>query len=420
MRTMFGLDFGTTNSTLSLASSNGPTSVLDVDHLGSRARQVLRSTIFFDNSGRISVGEEAIEQYIADYTAGRFMRSVKTLLPSRSFTGTTVRTKTYQADDLASIIIKAIKERGEKAIGAECDAVVLGRPVVFSEDTTLDKMAEDRLLSAARKAGFKDIHLQYEPVGAALVFEHAFPSDREQNVLVGDFGGGTSDFVIMRVGGNRKVGRDRREDILSLGGVYIGGDTFDSLLMWEKMAKHFGRGIKYRSMEGRWHEMPSYIMSQLKQWHLIPQLRERKTREAIRQVRKTADDPKPIINLEHLVDDNSGIVLFRAVEQAKFILTNRTTAEIDFDDIREPVTRDEFEGIIRESCERIERCVTEVLHKARLKPHDIDKVFVTGGTSYIPYVRHMFTKTFGAPKICEQDAFTSVGYGLGLDATTFL
>jgi len=417
---IFGLDFGTTNSTLSLSSSGGDTSVLDVDVSEGMAKKILRSVVFFENEGGILVGESAIQAYIADFTAGRFMRSVKTLLPSRSFTGTTICSKTYQADDLAGEVMRAIKERGEACIGEACDAVVIGRPVIFSEDTETDRLAEERLLSAAQKAGFKDIRLQYEPVAAALVFERFFPSREEQTVMVGDFGGGTSDFVIMRVGGDRAKQKNRRDDILSLGGLYVGGDSFDSLLMWEKMARHLGRGVRFRSMEGRWHDMPANILNQLRQWHLISQLRERKTRESIRDIKKTADNPALVANLERLVDDNSGIVLFRSVEQTKFDLTDKQTSEIHFEGLCEPVTRGEFEATIQNSCDQIERCVDEVLRKASFKPKNIDRVFLTGGTSNIPFVRQMFQRQFGAAKICGQDVFTSVGYGLGLDASNSL
>lgn len=425
---VFGLDFGTTNSTLSMMCGGG-VSVLDVDIVQGKPQQTLSSAIFFDiETGCVFVGEKAIQHYVVDHMAGRFMRSVKTLLPSKVFTGTTIMGTTnmgvtiiprrYQADDLVAIIIREIKKRGENQVGHEVDSVVLGRPVIFSEDEDIDRMAQERLLSAAHKAGFKHIQLQYEPVGAALAFEKAFPSDKEEVVFVGDFGGGTSDFTIMKVGGDLRTKYNRRNDILGLGGAYIGGDSFDSLLMWEKMARYFGRGVTWRIGE-KTMPIPAYIVSALRQWHLISLLRELKTRETICQIRRTADRPEIIRNLENLVDDNTGIELFRSVEQAKCMLTDAESTMITFEHITEHITRPEFEAAIIESCDKIEECAAGILRQANLTPHNIDHVFLTGGTSRVPLVRRTFIRMFGAEKIREQDAFTSVGYGLGLSATSF-
>src|SRR5512133_3502359 len=228
----------------------------------------MRSVLYFSEDDEIYVGKEAILQYVADGAAGRFMQSIKTFLPNTSFDSTEVFGKRYAIDDLVAIILRRLKARGEEYVGGPVESVVLGRPVVFSADRSKDAVAQERLERAARKAGFKNIWFQYEPVAAALAFEETLASGQERIVFIGDFGGGTSDFSVIRVKGGAFDRSDRRSDVLALGGLYVAGDKFDSQIMWDKVAHHFGRYARYQSMgKEQWHDIPRSIISTLCQWH---------------------------------------------------------------------------------------------------------------------------------------------------------
>jgi hypothetical chaperone protein len=304
------------------------------------------------------------------------------------------------------------------------DSVVLGRPVVFSEDPEKDSLAQTRLETAARKAGFRKIWFQFEPVAAALAYEESLPAGAEKIVLIGDFGGGTSDFTVIRVKGGAFARGDRRGDVLSLGGVYIAGDKFDSQIMWDKVAKYFGRGVKYKGMgKEDLFDIPHSIIHTLCQWHRIPLLRARKTREQIRLIKNSATDRMAIEHLEHLISDNYGFFLFQSIERAKCELSHGELTDIRFDErglsIRECITRAEFEAINAENFTRIAHCIDEVVAKSGLTCKQIDTVFLTGGTSRIPIVRELFTKRFGADRLEDRDAFTSVVHGLGTSSPLF-
>ncbi len=200
---IFGIDFGTTNSALAV-NVNGHVRVVDVDPFNALG-STLKSVLYFDPDEKaFFVGQEAIDNYIENDGYGRFMQSIKAFLPDESFHSTEIRGKYYQLDDLIAIILKKLKSEGEKYIDAVVDSVVLGRPVFFSEDKDKDKLAEERLKSAARKAGFKHIHMQYEPIAAALSYENSLSPGEEKIIFIGDFGGGTSDFTIMKVKGGQK------------------------------------------------------------------------------------------------------------------------------------------------------------------------------------------------------------------------
>jgi hypothetical chaperone protein len=423
MSTLYGLDFGTTNSALAV-NRNGKVEIVDIDEFNS-AGKTMRSVLFFDEGRNIYVGQEAISRYIEEVSYGRYMQSIKAFLPDRTFESTEIYGKTYKIEDLVSIILQRMKSKGDEYVGESTEDVVLGRPAVFSSDPEKDRFAEKRLRTAAEKAGFKNIYFQPEPIAAALAFEASLKNGEERVVLVGDFGGGTSDFTVITLrGGKMQPGSDRRKDILSVGGVYIGGDTFDSRIMWEKVAPYFGRDVKIKFvMENHWQTMPPLI-NKLQSWHLIPQLRERSTRESIRKLKVLADRKDLIENLENLIDDNYGFMLFQAIEKAKCELSSQEETMIFYKEfsliIREQIARLEFEEMIKEDVEKIRTCVKNALNDAGASADDIDIVFLTGGSSNIPYIKRVFEDLFGQQKIRRTDVFTSVAYGLGISASQYL
>jgi hypothetical chaperone protein len=422
MQIVFGVDFGTTNSALSIYR-NGNIDIVNIDELGANP-SLMRSVLYFNEDDEIFAGQEAIDNYVSEGAAGRFMQSIKNFLPNRSFEGTEVFGKKYGIEDLVAIILRKIKAKGEAFVGCPVDSVVLGRPVVFSEDPEKDALAQTRLEQAARKAGFRQIFFQFEPVAAALSYEESLPAGAEKLVLIGDFGGGTSDFSVIRVKGGAFDRSDRRSDVLSIGGVYTAGDKFDSQIMWEKIARYFGRGVKYKGMgKDELFDIPHSIIYTLCQWHRIPLLRARKTREQIRLIKNAATDRKPIENLEHLISDNYGFFLFRCIEKAKCELSQLDRSVVRFSErelsIAEEITRAEFEAINAANVARIAGCIDEVIGKSGIPHSRIDTVFLTGGTSRIPFIRTLFEERFGPEKLEQRDAFTSVVHGLGASVPLF-
>ena len=170
-------------------------------------------------------------------------------------------------------------------------------------------------------------------------------------------------------------------------------------------------------------DIPHSIIYTLCQWHRIPLLRTRKTREQIRVIKNAATDRGAIENLEHLISDNFGFFLFHSIEKAKCELSQADLTKVYFKErdlsIGEEITRDEFESINRGNFARIARCVDEVVASSGLAHDGIDTVFLTGGTSRIPLIRSIFEKRFGAEKLAKRDAFTSVVHGLGASVPLF-
>jgi hypothetical chaperone protein len=418
---VYGIDFGTSNSAVAVLGKDGQSNVLRIGNVGSG--KTIRSAIFFPTSHKneVFVGNLAVSEYVKSGMKGRFLQSVKTILADDSFTGTDIQGFGFLGpDDLASIIIRSLKKSADELLGVDVRRLVLGRPAKFSNDAKIDSMAEQRLHIAAVKAGFEEISFQLEPIAAALHYESSL--EKEKLVLVADIGGGTSDFTIMKLSPNKASHSDRRSDILSSGGVYVGGDDFSSDIMWNKLVKYFGHGSSFSSY-GRSLPFPIHILSQICRWENIGFMKNRRMNSDLQTFRNTSNSPESIIRLQSLINEDLGYSLFCAIEKAKIALSDKQQDAIVFQEsvinIAEKITRLEFEMFIQKRLEKISFTVDEAVCSANINPDDVDAVFMTGGSSLVPAMRSMFSEKFGEEKIVSSDFFTSVASGLALSSRLF-
>jgi hypothetical chaperone protein len=403
-----GLDFGTSNSAVALPDGR----VLTVDPRA-ELPQLFRSVLFFpEEETSTFVAAEAIERYLEE-GAGRFIQSVKSWLPSKGFHATQIRNRPYKLEDLVALLLRTLKSRAEAEVGAPLSRVVLGRPAVFSPDPELDALAQERLLRAATLAGFEQVELLIEPIAAALAYEATLT--RDEQVLIGDFGAGTSDFTLMRLGPSYRDRPSRKEDVVASSGVRIGGDNFDSAIMRHKLLPRFGAGSHYFLGDKRL-SMPQHIQSKLLTWHEMSFIREKSTQGLLEQMLETSEAPKAMEALHDLVMYNLGYQLFRAIERTKVTLSSEDEAWVDFDEERihlyERVTRADFEVFCQPLLEGLEQTVSKIFNGS-VRTDEVSAVFLTGGTSYIPAVRALFARRFGEDRLRTGDAFTSVVSGLG-------
>lgn len=423
MDTFFGLDFGTSNSTLSV-NIDGKVRLLEIDK-ANQNQFSLKSVLYFDEEARIfTFGQDAVNAYIENDAFGRYIQSIKSFLPDRLFTSTDIAGRSYEITDLVAVILREIKKRGEAIIGQEVQKVVLGRPVVFSINSEADALAEKRLLIAAEKAGFSEVIFQQEPVAAAIACVHKIDCTEEKIILIGDFGGGTSDFAVVRMLSST-IDQEKIGEVLSVSGVHVGGNDFDSQIMWDKVTKYFGRFAKIRSMggiitgSGDGITMPSGIMQELCQWHKIPRLRNPKMLKTISEYRYLVEprDKGLIENLKNLIEDNYGYMLFRAIESAKIALSSQDLANISFKErkliIDEDLSRLDFEEMLVTFVAEINASINQALIDAGINSSDVGIVSLTGGSSLVSCIGKIFSSKFGEDKILRSDAFTSVAFGLG-------
>jgi hypothetical chaperone protein len=419
MQPVVGLDFGTTNSAIAVAEQGREATLARFGDATS-----FRSILYFPHRDRSSqvvaetkAGPDAINSYLDADTKGRLILSVKSYLTSRLFTTTQINSRYYSLEDLIAIILRQLRSSVLEQFNIEATSVVLGRPVRFAggDSEADEQLALDRLRAAAGLAGFSEVSFEFEPVAAAYQYETQL--DHDELVLIGDFGGGTSDFTLAQLGPGRK--REGRNPVMGTSGVAIAGDTFDSRIMMNLVAPKLGLGSNYISL-GKELPVPVWIFSQLSSWHRTFLLKEPKTMAVLREVKNQASEPGKVKALIQIITDNLGYELYRAVEQTKVNLTANEKADFVFTHaaifLEDTLERWRFESWLQPDIQAIANCVKSLFTKYGVNYNDVGSVFLTGGSSFVPYVRRFFAKTFGAEKLRGGEELTTVAKGLALRA----
>lgn len=436
-----GVDFGTTNS--SVAIYDGDTlHALIADSVNDNP-YVMPSLIYIDRKKRVTVGAKAAKLYLKDETGrqvrwrqreagefevtvasfegdpidyiqqvnvlvdegakGRLLQSIKTALFNQRYEGTQVFETYYRIDNLIAIVLGHLKQVAEKALKTSIEQIVLGRPVRFSHNPSADSRAEAILLKAAYLAGFKDVQFQFEPVGVTHLFHRSSPERR--TALVFDFGGGTLDLTVARVGSTIDP------EILAIGGALIGGDDLDRRIM-ESLLPYFGAGDDTR--------LAPEMIDRLRAWQTMPELSQPLNLERIRNLRKTSPDPTPFMALETLVTHNLGYKLFTEIERVKKQLSVDTSARLQFDyeaiHIDQNITRRRFEKMINDEVVAIRDGIYDVLKRANIQAHEVDVVLRTGGSSLIPVFYELLADIFDEEKLHDIDPLVSVVGGFAVRA----
>ena len=423
----FGIDFGTTNSSMALASGDSKVQLASFSLRGEETAS-FRSVLYLEpkkKSGGAQrkhswSGPAAIEHYLEAEEKGRLIQSLKSYLSSRTLTGTEVFGRRYTLEELISRILSDLREEAERQFGRPIRHAMVGRPVRFvgAETDDDDAYAVSRLREAFRLAGFEHVDFEMEPVAAAYAYESTL--DHDELILIGDFGGGTSDFSLLQVGpGVRRRGR-RAQDLLGNSGLGLAGDAFDARIVRKLVSPALGSNSHARSLNKILPAVPAWIYANLERWHSLSFLRTRNVTEILKSAHLRALEPEKIEALITLVEEDLGYQLHQAVQRMKFELSRSENAEFRFHDgsmdLCIPVVRSDFEVWIKEELESIECCVDSLLTASGISSSEVDRVFLTGGSSFVPAVRRIFASRFGESRIRTGGEFTSVAHGLALCA----
>jgi hypothetical chaperone protein len=420
-----GIDFGTTNSSIACASGTDRVLLAKFPYLGSLT-DAYRSLLYLQHEKEGGVnklkswsGPEGIEHYLSADTKGRLIQSLKSFLSSRNLQSTEVFGRRYKLEDLIARILRDLREQAEHQFGIKIRSAVVGRPVHFvgAENQEDDSYAEGRLRSAYELAGYESVVFDMEPVAAAHYYESML--DHDELILIGDFGGGTSDFSLVYVGPTvRRRGR-APGDIVGNAGVGIAGDSFDAKIIKHLVSPALGAGSQLRSL-GKILTVPNWVYIRLERWHHLSLLRAKDVLNMLRGVHAQSLEPEKIAALIHFIMEDLGFHLHRAVQKVKVDLSNDPVATFQFSDgfvdLKAEVERASFEKWISEELGQIAQCVDSLLSSSGILPHDVDMVFLTGGSSFVPAVRKIFETRFGEKRIRGGNEFTSVARGLALKA----
>lgn len=411
-----GIDFGTTNSVLSVCDDAGIVRTATYP-VGTKHIDTFRTALCFWSEGahtHIAAGPYAIEEYLKDTEESRFVQSIKSYLASTTFTDTRIFGTRYTLEDLIALFLKKLWALAVADLDLDPSPsayrVVSGRPVNFAGNNPDNHFAETRLAKAYTQAGFKDVSFAYEPEGAAYYFAHTL----RQNacIVVADFGGGTSDFSVVDC--THKNGHVTLTPIAH-SGVGVAGDILDFRLIDHVVSPALGKDSRYQSF-GKWLDMPISYYRSFAAWHLLSMIKTPKLLREIADIARTSDAPDRVMNLHKMIDRELGYMLYRTVAETKAALSIADESVFKFNEqgivLEKRVRRKDFEKWIKGDVDRMASALDEAMVRAGLAPAEIDKIFMTGGTSFVPAIRAMIADRFGNDKIASGGEFTSVCEGL--------
>jgi hypothetical chaperone protein len=410
-----GVDFGTTNTVVATLDAEGEASLVRFT-APEGATATFRSTLSFhadplEATRRIvEAGPWAIEAYLEEPLETRFIQSFKSYAASPLFQETRILGRRFAFEDLLAAFLLQLRGRGGAALEATNVPCIIGRPVSFAGLRPDANLALRRYSEAFARLGFADLRFAYEPVAAAFFFARKLAADA--TVLVGDFGGGTSDFSIVRF---RREGGRLRSTALANAGVGLAGDAFDYRIIDNLVSPALGKGSRYRAFDNVL-PIPNRYYTAFARWEQLALLRASRDMRDIRALVRSAEAPEKIAALVEVLDLNLGYRLYQAVSSLKEALSQRSEAEFAFEagslSIRRQVARSQYESWIAPELAAISRAVDEALSRAGLGPPDLDRVFLTGGSAFTPAVRALFAERFGPERIEGGAELVSIASGL--------
>jgi hypothetical chaperone protein len=403
-----GIDFGTTNTAVGIAEGE-TVRLAQLPGRGGGAASTWRTVLFFEADGPVRAGAPAVERFIEVEGDGRLVQSIKSHLASASFSRTMILGKAFTIEALVATYLRGLRAASDVDLGARA---VVGRPVRYwgARDAEDEARALARMRAALGMAGFSEVVFEYEPVAAAL--RYASTLDHEELILVADFGGGTSDFSLAR------VGSPHGSVMLGTEGVAIGGDSFDARVIDARVSPELGLGTSYRDEMGALTPVPSALFGKLRRWHHLSFLKEPATLRLLERIERGTTVPARIERLLRLVRDELALPLHGAVERSKVELSTTASGRLKFFELDLDVALDraDFDRWIAGELDTIDATVTRVLEQAGVAAGEVDAVFATGGSSLVPAVRERLAARFGASKLKGGEELTSVAWGLAARA----
>ncbi|WP_296103905.1 Hsp70 family protein [uncultured Agrobacterium sp.] len=418
MTRTLGLDFGTTNTVMALSDTGTTSHSMRFTSSAGTTDSMRTALSFMKDKGlgaaalQVEAGQAAIQQFIDHPGECRFLQSIKTFAASSLFQGTLVYAKRQSFEDLMEVFLRKLKTYAGDEWKDVVSTVIAGRPVRFAGSNPDEALALARYNEALTRAGFPQIHYVYEPVAAAYYFAQSLKKDA--NVLVADFGGGTTDYSLIRF--EKQAGQLSATPI-GHSGVGVAGDHFDFRMIDNLVSPEIGKGSKFKSFD-KVLDVPSGYYVNFGRWNQLSIFKTSREFADLKSLLRSALEPEKLELFVELVEHDEGYPLYQAISSTKMALSSQEEAEFNFAPLgaagRKMVKRSDFDRWIADDLAKIEEALDEVLTKTNTTPQSIDKVFLTGGTSFVPAVRQLFTRRFDADKIESGGELLSIAHGLAM------
>ncbi len=369
MEKVIGIDLGTTNSCVAILEAGKPVVITN-----SEGGRTTPSSVGFGKGGERLVGELAKRQAVTNaentvYSIKRFMggrwdetTSERSRVPYKCVRGRDdtvdlqIRGRTYTPQEISAMILQKLKQDAESSLGATVKQAVITVPAYFTD------AQRQATKDAGMIAGLEVLRIINEPTAAALAYG-LDKLEQEQQILVFDLGGGTFDVSILQLGDGVF------EVKATSGNTHLGGDDFDNCLV-------------------------NWLISSFQEQEKIDLSLDKM---ALQRLREAAEKAK--IELSSMGSTWVNLPFITADE------TGPKHLEME-------LTRAKFEQMVSHLIESTIEPMTQALKDCDLKPSDIDRIILVGGSTRIPAVQEAVQKFFGG-KTTERSVNPDEAVALG-------
>ncbi|OBT16360.1 molecular chaperone [Vibrio sp. UCD-FRSSP16_10] len=353
-------------------------------------------------------GQAALDLYLQDPKDVYYIKSPKSFLGARGLRDAQLAF----FEDLVCAMMENVKSQAEQSLGKTLTDTVIGRPVNFlgrgGEES--NQQAQDILLRAASRAGFKNIEFQFEPVAAGLDYESTLHTDK--NVLVVDIGGGTTDCSMIQMGPSWFGKSDRKQTLLGHTGQLVGGNDLDIHIAYKQFMTELGRGSRKQSgleipISQFWHSILINNVQAQRDFYAKENL------AVLKQLQREALEPAKLARMLEVHQGALGYSIVSEAEQTKIALCENSDylAQLRLlsETVEIPVLQQEMERAIEVPKEKITKLVLEAVQQSQITP---DVVFMTGGSARSRVLQQAVKSVLPNVPIVSGNYFGSVTAGL--------
>ena len=317
---------------------------------------ILPSCVGLDELGQVVVGHQARNQYAV--APERTVLSVKRLMGSE--TKVPMGAEQYAPQEISAFILKALKERASRALGRPVSKAVITVPAYFTD------AQRQATREAGEIAGLEVVRIINEPTAAALSYESS--SEGHRKILVYDLGGGTFDVSVVSIEAGVV------EVLASTGDNRLGGDDFDQVLR-ERLNVHLETELG------------------------LADVRQNRLLQA--RLQRAAEGAK--IELSHQP--------YTRVEEDHIASVNGEALHLSYE-----LSRADFEHALEEPLARTMQAVTGALNDADVRPSQLDRILLVGGSTRIPRIAQLLAERLGQEPHGGVDPDLCVALGAAVQA----
>jgi len=357
MAKVIGIDLGTSNSAAAVMEGGRPVIIPSAEGAGVASGKAFPSYVAFTKDGQRLVGEPARRQ-AAINPEGTIQAAKRKMGTDYKFK---VFGKEYSPQQISAFILQKIKQDAEAYLGDKVEEAVITCPAYFDDNQrTATK-------DAGEIAGLKVLRIINEPTAACLAYGLE-KSQKEQKIMVFDFGGGTLDVTIM------EMAQGVFEVKATSGDTQLGGTDMDNVLI-EYIAGQFKRdtGIDLHN-----------------------------DKMAMQRLREAAEKAKVELSSTLTTDINLPFITADASGPKHLTMS---------------ITRAKLEELVSPIIERCRHPMEQAISDAKLTPKDIDRIIMVGGPTRMPCVQKFVEDYVGKKIERGVDPMECVALGAAIQAS---